>query len=84
MSEPTKDADWANIRGLAEWFGFSVPTMRRKLPELYTLGFPKKCNVVAKWYLPACRDWATKLDNLEQTTTTADPFMDALNDSGRH
>ena len=50
----TSDArDWVKISGLAEWFGVSVPTMRRKLPGLYAEGFPRLVAVVDRWYLPA-------------------------------
>ena len=57
VPEPTL-GDWVKLDGLADWFGASVPTMRRKLPGLYAEGFPRPCAVIGKWYLPACRDWA--------------------------
>ena len=58
MNRARPDTDWAALDGLAAWFDCSVATMRRKLPELYAMGFPRPNPVINKWYLPECKKWA--------------------------
>ena len=77
-SDTRAAAEWVKLDGLAEWFGGSVPTMRRKLPELYSEGFPLPCAAVGKWYLPACREWALARQQSGQFATGGDPLMEAL------
>lgn len=73
MTERAND-EWADLTGLAAWFGFSKPTLRRKLPSLYAEGFPRP-SAAGKWYLPRCRNWANGEGNL---VMSSDPLMEAL------
>ena len=67
--------EWASLEGLASWRGESKATVRRKLPGLYAIGFPQP--VMGKWYLPACREWATGATQLN-TAQADDPLLEAL------
>ena len=72
--------NWVKLKGLAEWFGESQSTTRRKLPTLYAGGFPKP--VRFKWYLPACDDWAKSqatTGNRAAPNGLDDPLMEAFN-----
>ena len=74
--------DWVKISGLAEWFGDSVTTLRRKLPGLYAEGFPHPTVVINKWYLPACEEWAKT--RTAPAPTDNDPLMEALDGHRPH
>ena len=79
---PENMPDWVKISGLAEWFGVSVSTTRRKLPALYAEGFPQP--VLGKWYLPACDDWARNPSQTADGLLSNDPLMEALNGQRQH
>ncbi len=81
---PENMPDWVKISGLAEWFGVSVSTTRRKLPALYAAGFPQP--VLNRWYLPACDDWARNpvAVNGKSTSHLDDPLMEALDGQRQH
>ncbi len=76
MTEQASTVDWVKLDGLAEWFNCSTKTMRRKLPELYALGFPHPNPVLDKWYLPKCKEWASTESAIP--TPATDPLMRAL------
>lgn len=69
-------AEWVDVGGLGEWRGESPKTLRRKLPELYKMGFPQP--VLGKWYLPACKEWAGEKTASNSETLLGDPLMDAI------
>ena len=75
-------SDWVKLKGLAEWFGESVSTVRRKLPALYAEGFPHP--VLGKWYLPACDDWARNPSQTHDRFLPNDPLMEALDGQRQH
>ena len=77
--------EWVKFGGLAEWFGESVSTTRRKLPGLYAEGFPQP--VLGKWYLSACDEWAKS--HAAPSIVSApkqldDPLMEAFDDQRQH
>ena len=82
MADTSGTSDWVKVDGLAEWFGCSPKTMRRKLPSLYALGFPHPNPAIGKWYVPACKNWAGESSTIP--TPKSDPFVRALDDIRRH
>ena len=81
-SRPAHITNWVKIGGLAEWFGDSVSTLRRKLPSLYAEGFPNPTLGIDKWYLPACEEWAKGRSSAAETHD--DPLMRALDGHHTH
>ena len=73
---------WVKIGGLAEWFGDSVSTLRRKLPSLYAEDFPNPVTGIEKWYLPACEEWAKGRSSSAELHD--DPLMRALDGQRPH